>query len=482
MANMGEQRHRRIRDPIHGYIFLGREEMELLETAVFGRLRRIKQCSAEYLVYPGLTYSRFEHSLGVCHVITKMFDSLLRNYGEKELEKILKNDMEKCGCDDIMSVRRLLRIAGLVHDIGHPPFSHAGERAISYVMSGGMLNEFKEEYKRYESRYFLAIHEFNTIKLLEEHRELREKIENLIGLSAIKEMLLNTRILKQFIGFESQIDADRMDYLLRDGYYSGAGFGIIDIDRLIADLLIEEGRLCLGYQSLSAAESLIIERYKIYRWVHLHHMCSIVNELVSRTLYHAVEEGLLNPKWLIYASMCNNRRPVYVDDSILYELWREADKGSLTYIYADMLYRRRPPKALWKTLEEADKKIGSVLCEDLMRICTSGFDKVRLLEEEIARKLGMSPQDILIVYSDFKPYKYPPRDGSRTPEIHLYNPRWGGSRKLSELSAIIRELRGHHYAFYTIALRNRDRIIDKLGEKKVMECVRDAIRTVYEQF
>jgi len=413
-----------------------------------------------------------------------MFDSLLKKYGEDGLEGILGDDMGRCGCDNIMSVRKLLRIVGLVHDIGHPPFSHAGERAISYLMSSSRkLNNFKREYERYKNRYFLAIHEFNTIKLLEKHGELREKIENLmgVGIDYIRRMLLNTRILKQFIGFESQIDADRMDYLLRDGYYSGAGFGIIDIDRLIADLLIEEGRLCLGYQSLSAAESLITERYKIYKWVHLHHMCSIVNELVSRTFYHAVEEGQLKPEWLIYASMCNSRSPVYADDSILYELWREADRGSLTYIYADMLYRRKPPKALWKTLEEADERIGSILSEKLMKICISGFDKVRLLEGEIARRLRLSPQDVLVVYSDFKPYKYPPRDGARTPEVHLYNPRWGGSRRLSELSAIIRELRGHHYAFYTVALRDRDRIVDKLGEENIIRCIREAIEAVYEQ-
>lgn len=110
-----------IRDPIHGFIDINEWEKTIINQPEFQRLRRIKQLSLSDMVYPATNHTRFEHSLGVMHVATQMFDNIVKN----EMD-FLKNKLNYTE-SGLERERILIRLAGLLHDIGHPPFSHAAE-------------------------------------------------------------------------------------------------------------------------------------------------------------------------------------------------------------------------------------------------------------------------------------------------------------------------------------------------------------------
>lgn len=108
----------KFRDPIHGFIEVTDQELKLIDTPEFQRLRRIKQLATTYLVYQGAEHTRFGHSLGVMHLSAKAFDSALNNYEETHGKELFVNDTRNV-------YRQILRLIALLHDIGHAPFSHA---------------------------------------------------------------------------------------------------------------------------------------------------------------------------------------------------------------------------------------------------------------------------------------------------------------------------------------------------------------------
>lgn len=114
-----------IRDPVHGFIRLNRLEWDVINQPVFQRLRRIRQLAWTDMVYPGATHSRFEHSLGVMHVASRLFDAL-----ERRSKDILCSGDYGYGDDSLGRQRRIIRLAALLHDLGHGPFSHAAEELL----------------------------------------------------------------------------------------------------------------------------------------------------------------------------------------------------------------------------------------------------------------------------------------------------------------------------------------------------------------
>jgi HD superfamily phosphohydrolase len=116
-----------IRDPVYGFITFNEWEKEIIDHFVFQRLRRIKQLALTDMVYPGATHTRFEHSLGVMHLATKMYDAIIRDDSNKQLLTEKLNYQES----GLKRDRQLVRLAALLHDVGHAPFSHASEAIIS---------------------------------------------------------------------------------------------------------------------------------------------------------------------------------------------------------------------------------------------------------------------------------------------------------------------------------------------------------------
>ncbi|MDE1829638.1 MAG: HD domain-containing protein [Thaumarchaeota archaeon] len=220
-------------DPIHGFINVYVNEVGIIDSPIFQRLRRIRQLAGAHLVYPGAQHSRFEHSLGTMHVAGQA-SSILAEKGHLDSDKI-----------------ESLRLAALLHDIGHGPFSHLFE------------------------------------EVLQKKRKIsHEKIgENIILKTEIGDIVSKGGFDKTFISklafghskyqfmnevISGGLSADMMDYLLRDGYFTGAEHARIDFKRIINSLDVHQRKLSLDKSALRSFESMMISRYQMFRAVYFH--------------------------------------------------------------------------------------------------------------------------------------------------------------------------------------------------------------------
>jgi uncharacterized protein len=251
-----------IRCPVHGFISLNDWEWTVLSQPAFQRLRRIRQLAWTDYVYPGAMHTRFEHSIGVMHTATLLYDAIRASSAE-----VLKSDLayrdEGLGRD-----RQLVRFAALLHDVGHSPFSHASEE----------LFPDRENGKKFS-------HEDYSVAII--RTQLRDALENHplngnYGFRAddIASLIEGSTRAKQAVFWRDlisgQMDADRMDYLLRDSHHAGVHYGKFDLSRVIStmraipaagehtpQLGITEGRV-------HAAEALVLARYFMFTQVYFH--------------------------------------------------------------------------------------------------------------------------------------------------------------------------------------------------------------------
>ncbi|MEM2210449.1 MAG: HD domain-containing protein [Nitrososphaerales archaeon] len=224
-----------IRDPIHGYIHITEVERSIIDTPIFQRLRRIKQLAGAYLTYPGGQHSRFEHSIGVMHLID-FATKVLINKGYLDKEKLQE-----------------LRLAALLHDIGHGPFSHLIEEVMT------------------EKRGIT--HEDITQRILRE-TEIKEILEkygfNTDYMADLTVARCNkcSPFMNDLLG--GGLSVDIMDYLLRDSYFTGVEYGKVDVHRIINSFEVVNDHLALDYAALYAFEALMIARYEMFRAVYFH--------------------------------------------------------------------------------------------------------------------------------------------------------------------------------------------------------------------
>jgi len=268
-----------IRDPIFGFISLNDWEKEIINSKEFQRLRRIKQLAFTDMVYPGANHTRFEHSLGVMHVSTMMYDSIINKNSNINIlrERFDYNDA------GIERDRQLVRLAALLHDIGHPPFSHGPEN---------LMPSKHEEYSAEIIRNLLK-------DVIENHKindNYKIKAEEIAALIEGNIKILRGRIFWRDL-ISSQLDADRCDYLLRDSYHTGVKYGIYDYDRLINTISIgiepEADNIVLGIEEggWRVAEALIVARYFIFTQVYLHKTRRIYDYHLTKVLENMLKNG-----------------------------------------------------------------------------------------------------------------------------------------------------------------------------------------------
>jgi len=234
-----------IRDSVHGDLQVEEFEVLLSDTPEIQRLRRIKQLGFTYLVYPGANHSRFEHSIGTMYLAGLLADNL-------NLEP---------------DVRTLLRVCALLHDAGHGPFSHVSERVLD------------TSHEKLTSR---LIKESALGDILSEKYNIREVIKIIGGEGPLGQVI------------SGELDVDRMDYLLRDSYYTGVAYGIIDVERLINNMHLEEEHLTLKRKGVQAAEAMLLARYFMYPSVYQHHTTRIVNAMFRRCLRRLLETEIIS--------------------------------------------------------------------------------------------------------------------------------------------------------------------------------------------
>jgi len=263
-----------IRDPIHVFVRLDNPERDVLNSKPFQRLRHIHQLALAYLVYPGATHKRFEHSLGVMELASRVFDVITNpNNVSDEIRNRLE-PLGKADSDALRYWRRVLRMAALCHDIGHLPFSHASE---DLLPEGWDHEQVTRDI--IASKEMRQIWENMTPPLRQE-----DIIKLAVGPKKAKDFQFSDweAILSEIIVGDA-FGVDRMDYLLRDSYHLGVAYGKFDHYRLIDTLQIlpapspgEEnqhaGEPTLGVDEggIQSSEALIIARYFMYSQVYFH--------------------------------------------------------------------------------------------------------------------------------------------------------------------------------------------------------------------
>ena len=266
------------RDPIHGYIHVDlRVIWELIDTYEFQRLRRIHQLGGTYQVYHSAEHSRFSHSLGVYEIVRRMV-SEIQDISEElsEFEKVS------------------VMVAALLHDIGHGPFSHAFEQ-ISHTNH--------EEYTVKIICGDTKIHE-----VLDKHdTRLANEVAKIINHTHPNELL--TQLVS------GQLDADRMDYLLRDSYFTGTSYGNFDLERVLRTLRLVNGKLVVKESGIHTIEDYIMSRYHMYWQVYYHPLSrcyeAIIGNLFKRMRLLAEEKPeLVNHLEMFKSIMTNDAIPV----------------------------------------------------------------------------------------------------------------------------------------------------------------------------
>jgi HD superfamily phosphohydrolase len=266
----------RIRDPIHGTLLLSRDEVALVDHAAYQRLRTIKQLGLADLAYPGATHTRYSHGLGTMHIASRMFTSLSEDWGldTKEQRRLLQT----------------VRLASLFHDLGHAPLSHTTE---AFMPNAGALDlgywlEGQATRRASHEDYTLKILTGSTLTTLirerfSQHGVEPEDVATLIaGRAPNKERRERFRVsgvdwmplMRQIVS--SELDADRMDYLLRDSYFAGVPYGRYDHEWLVENIrpVEKNGALYLGFDARAsfAFEDYLLSRYHMFMSVYFHHI------------------------------------------------------------------------------------------------------------------------------------------------------------------------------------------------------------------
>jgi len=272
-----EFRHKIIIDPVHGDIGLSKLETELIDTPTFQRLRRITQLGFAYTVYPNARHSRFEHSLGVMHIMSRILDSLL----SKDKNAVSKDDFRK------------LRIAALLHDIGHYPYSHLMERidwgsAQKYISKKGQSEEgeiyLPKEYPKHDKLGEIVI---------TERKDIKEKLErnniDPLDIAALVRGQHQSIILNLL---NASLDADRLDYLVRDSLNTGLPYGKVDLNYLVNNLeLTDEKELVVRAKARSSIEHMLMGRYFMFNTVYMHKTVFAFEEMIRKIVLTLWEKG-----------------------------------------------------------------------------------------------------------------------------------------------------------------------------------------------
>ncbi len=227
-----------LKDPVHSYIHIHYEVIwNCLDSKEFQRLRRIRQLGGDFQVYPTAEHSRFSHSLGVYEIVRRMVTEV------------------KSLCVELTEYEKVcVMLAGLLHDVGHGPFSHAFEH---------ITNHSHEEYT---AKIILGNTELNAIL-----RAVSEKLP--LDIVSIIQHTHENDILNQIVS--GQLDADRMDYLLRDSYFTATSYGQFDLERILRTMRVRktnEGRkvIVVKYTGIHSVEDYIMARYQMYWQVYYH--------------------------------------------------------------------------------------------------------------------------------------------------------------------------------------------------------------------
>ena len=368
-----------IRCPIHGLIPMNAWERKLIDSPVFQRLRRIRQLAWTDYVYPGAMHTRFEHSIGVMHVASLLFDNVVANSNE------VLADLYGGSSDWCPREKQKVRLAALLHDVGHSPFSHASEELFPEKDSFGppgarsLFGDASQPKRRYKhEEYSIAIIKGPLRDVIEANelnhgfRITADEVADLLqGGPSAGPTLLWREILS------NQLDADRMDYLLRDSHHLGVSYGKYDLHRLASSVCAfrhqstgdPQIRVRIGVfkGGLHAAESLIIARYSMFKQVYFHktrtaydvHLQHAMGELLPQGVFpppdeKGLEEYLTWSDWKVQGLLAEGKGGEHADRLLKRRHYR------IVYSSKDRLVASKPKSNAFHSLIQEEKRFACV--------------------------------------------------------------------------------------------------------------------------
>ncbi len=343
-----------VRDTIHGFVYRSEQEESIIDSKVFQRLRGIKQLALANLVYPGALHTRFDHSIGVMHIGGRMAEQL---------------DLEKD--------KEIIRLACLLHDVGHGPFSHVSEEVLEKFSPNSSTGEREE------------IHEKITCNIIKYSKELdlRDKQRK-----QIIDLIQNTNqenIKKGII--TGPIDADKQDYLLRDSYYCGVKYGVFDLERLIESLTpIDvgiENLIGVKESGVHAIEQFVISKYYMSTQVYRHKIRLVTDAMIVNGLELGIRNDNLQFLKDIYQYQDDEK---YIknflkwDDNRLFDqILYHTEKGFCKEIFQKLRDRKLFKSIFHKNLIEFDAiprgKLSDINKDEILK---------NHIKEEIAKYLN----------------------------------------------------------------------------------------------
>ncbi|KMY55711.1 hypothetical protein AC623_18680 [Bacillus sp. FJAT-27231] len=384
------------KDPVHRYIHVRDLVIwDLIGTKEFQRLRRIRQLGTTYLTFHGAEHSRFTHSLGVYEIVRRIVDDVFAERPEWNKE------------DRLLSL-----CAALLHDVGHGPFSHSFEKV------------FQLDHEAFTKEIILGETEVNAV-LSRVDKSFPKHVAEVIGKTHENKLVVSL--------ISSQIDADRMDYLQRDAYFTGVSYGHFDMERLLRVMRPREDQVVFKQSGMHAVEDYIMSRYQMYWQVYFHPVTRSAEVLLTKILHRAKELNQQSYPFTyaplhfhsIFQEQYNLADYLKLDESVMlyyFQVWQEEKDPILSD-----LCRRFVNRDLFKYVEFDPAK---------------EYRKHSELEA-LFKKAGIDPEYYLVFDSSSDlPYDFyrPGEEEERLPIYLLMNN--GELRELSRESDIVDAISG----------------------------------------
>lgn len=382
-----------IKDPVHGYVNITESEKKIIDSYPVQRLHRLRQLAGSEFVYSGANHTRFEHSIGVMHLAGKLSEN-------QNISKLLSEDEIQ-----------IIRIASLLHDVGHGPFSHIFEHLLVKF-----LNKTHEDI----TKWLIQKSELSDII-----NKIGYNPEKIAKLSVGKLRETGKAFLDQII--QSTVDIDKLDFVVRDTYHTGAEYGYVDIFRLVNMLDVLGENLAVDVGALSALESFVLARLESFRSIYFHRVGRSAQIMLASAMEKAKDDlGLVD--------FNSPEEYLALTDYTVWTKLRECKKSKS--IMKDLERRKLLKCAYDRTFHVKEKMVTSIFCVEEVR------EQVR---NKIAQVAGIDPEVIVIDVPTVPSVPYHHSDLLEPMEIPVFQKTRSGEKiplRLSDISSMFDVLKG----------------------------------------
>jgi len=386
------------KDPVHKYIYVQDQTIwDLINAKEFQRLRRIRQLGTSYLTFHSAEHSRFSHSLGVYEITRKIISQFERNkYADWPNEE-----------------RLLCLCASLLHDLGHGPFSHSIEKT------------FETHHEDWTIRLLLGNTEVNQI-LSRVDSDFPQKVASVINKTYTSEIVVSL--------ISSQLDADRMDYLLRDAYFTGVHYGTFDLERILRVIRPYRGHIVVKESGMHAIEDYLMSRYQMYWQVYFHPVTRSAEILLAKILQRAkalYDEGYIF-KYLFDSMEC------LLGNQLTLDAYLQLDEALMQTVFMQWQFERDHV-----LVDLCNRFINRKLFKyiDLKQVDSTVLEQIR----ELMEQAGIPAEYYIQIDfpSDFPYDVYLPGKADEKLPIYLLDAR-DELTEISQESEIVRSISGLH--------------------------------------